>query len=218
MLLLQLYLQALRYHSAGVSGPSVSVHAIPTSQHLPEVFVPALPSRHDGGAPHFTPALTTAAPQPPRDASLFKDAEAKLSQACTELSVTRSQLQVVDLCKLLDLYATVQQSAHFFLHHIAIHTAPHALACIFPDAVQQLLMCLMYATSYSSMLRAHVCVGPFLEFHASLVQAVQQQLTQQASLHSAELSQTKAELQQAQSALASAQAHTCQLKVWHLQS
>ena len=45
------------------------------------------------------------------------------------------------------------------------------------------------------------------------VQVVQQQLAQQASLHSAELSQTAFELQQTKSALAAAQSHTLQLQV-----
>ena len=62
------------------------------------------------------------------------------------------------------------------------------------------------------MPHAHMC-ALCVDSHASLVQAVQQQLVQQASLQSAELSQTKYDLQQAQSALASAQAHTCQLQV-----
>ena len=63
------------------------------------------------------------------------------------------------------------------------------------------------------MPRAHIWVLCFLDIQAHLMQAVQQQLAQQASMHSAELSQTKHQLQQAQSALASAQAHSCQLQV-----
>lgn len=47
----------------------------------------------------------------------------------------------------------------------------------------------------------------------SLVQVVQQQLVQQASLHAAELSSTGSELQQAQSAHALAEAHSSQLQV-----
>ena len=46
-----------------------------------------------------------------------------------------------------------------------------------------------------------------------VMQAVQQQLTQQASMHSAEITQVKSELHEAKSALASAQASASQLQV-----
>ena len=47
------------------------------------------------------------------------------------------------------------------------------------------------------------------------MQVVQQQLSQQASLHSAELSQKRTELEQAQRALVTAQDHGVQLQVLH---
>lgn len=74
------------------------MNAVATSQHLPRVFVPALPSGQAGAGPNPTSALATAGPQPLHsDASLLRDAEAKLFQAHAELDVTRSQLQVLDL-------------------------------------------------------------------------------------------------------------------------
>ena len=69
--------------------------AIARSQHLPEVFVPALPSVHGGSAPTSTFEHAAAGPQPARsDTSQLRDAGAKLSQTCAELDVTKSQLQV----------------------------------------------------------------------------------------------------------------------------
>lgn len=64
-------------------------------------------------------------------------------------------------------------------------------------------MCLHFCLEVSSC-------APWL-----LIQVVQQQMMQQASLHSAELTQLKSELQQAKSAHASAQASACQLQVEH---
>lgn len=84
--------------AAGKSGSSVTVNSTVTRQHLSDVAVPPLPSVHAGGASTFTCALTAADPQPAcSDAIQVKNAEAKLSQTCTELAVTRSQLQVIHL-------------------------------------------------------------------------------------------------------------------------
>ena len=70
------------------------MNAMATRQHM-EVLVPTLPTRHAGAAPNATPPLTTAGPHPLHsDTSLLKDAEAKLSETCAELHVTKSQLQV----------------------------------------------------------------------------------------------------------------------------
>ena len=54
--------------------------------------LPALPSAHASSS-----STSAAGPHPVHNyASQLKDAEAKLSQACIELSVTKSQLQVLD--------------------------------------------------------------------------------------------------------------------------
>lgn len=130
MQLLQLHLQALVHHSAGISGTSVNVNAIARSQHLPEVYVPALPSGHGGGAPNATPLLTTAGPQPLHShTSLLKDAEAKLSQTCAELDATKSQLQVLDVVAAFDVCscATGSTCQHFCItgpceqQHLLLH-------------------------------------------------------------------------------------------------
>lgn len=115
--------------------------------------VPPPPSVHAGATSTFTSALTTADPQPAcSDTTQLKDAEAKLSQTCAELAITKSQLQVLDWLQ----YAAV-------LVHVLHHLAPSAARSyasfsrseaapvpVLISFVQQLLHSSMHVNTYLS--------------------------------------------------------------------